>query len=94
MATKDDLLQILLKYDPIGIIFDDNRDEYAPEAESISSRLSENPSQADVKKILIEELQRSFGQRLADKYPDYDQIAAEIHAATYVFTERDTAFTK
>ena len=69
---------LLFRHDPIGINFEDNTDEYEPEARTILPRLRDCHSEADVCRVVHEEFVRWFGPETAKKQEHYAQIAREI----------------
>lgn len=71
----------MFRHDPIGINFEDNIDEYDPEAETIVLRLIDAGTtlSADEIKVLVhEEFVRSFGDGIAGAVERYRGIAVEI----------------
>ena len=74
----DAVSALLFRYDPIGINFDTNSDEYDPEARTILPRLSECQSEADVVRVVVEEFHRWFGDDIRGDNVSYKLIAAEI----------------
>jgi hypothetical protein len=75
----DETVALLFRHDPIGINFDDNSDEYEPEAGTILPRLRHCQSAADVLKVVHEEFVRWFdGVATAGPQERYSQIASEI----------------
>lgn len=83
LDSKDlisEISSILFKYDPIGINFDENTDEYDPEAEAIFSRLTNDITQEDLLNILYEEFVRFFDVSLAGNKNSklYSDITIEI----------------
>lgn len=71
---------ILFRHDPIGINFDDNTDEYDPEAGTILPRLRVNVSLEELTAILHEEFIRWFELDMAGPKDKYSAIAKEILA--------------
>jgi len=57
----------LFAYDPIGINFGSNADEYEPEASTIIPRLHECRSVKDVQAVVHEEFVASFGLEADDR---------------------------
>lgn len=51
---------ILFRYDPVGINFESNTDEYEPEAQTILARLNEANDSVDVRRIADEEFNPWF----------------------------------
>ena len=68
---------ILFECDPIGINFEDNTDEYDPEAGSIIPRLSDCSSEADTRKMIHEEFTRWFSDTAGDENR-YTECARKI----------------
>lgn len=69
---------VLFRCDPVGINFEENGDEYDPEAETILPRLRECHSVADVSRIVREEFVRWFDEDLAGGEERYEEVAREI----------------
>ncbi len=69
---------LLFETDPIGINFEENTDEYRPEAETIALRLSEAASEGDLRRIVHEEFVRWFDEQLAGPEVRYQRIATVI----------------
>jgi len=69
---------ILFRHDPIGISFEDNIDEYDPEAGTILPRLRSGLSAEETTVIVHEELFRWFERETAGSPERYSAIAAEI----------------
>jgi hypothetical protein len=72
---------ILFRHDPIGINFDDNTDEYDPEAGTILTRLRRDLSLEELTSIVHEEFVRWFERGVAGPREKYSAIAAEILTA-------------
>ena len=72
--------EILLRYDPVGIISGDISDEYNPEVSTILPRLKAAHSGNDVHDILYEEFVHWFGADTAGNRdnPTYEDAATEI----------------
>jgi hypothetical protein len=83
-AAYDDafarLAQILFEEDPIGINFEDNVDEYEPEAGTILPRLRHCETVADIQGLLYLEFVRWFGAETAGPPECYRRAAERIHA--------------
>ncbi len=78
----DEALAILFQHDPIGINFETNTDEYAPEAATILPRLAYADSATDLAEIVCEEFEYWFGYSSARVHQaDYDEIAEALWAA-------------
>lgn len=69
---------VLFKYDPIGINFEDNTDEYDPEVGTILPRLSRCNSSIDARKVVFGEFCKWFGPETAGDEMQYDAIAEEL----------------
>ncbi len=83
MMTSNEFLSrevsdILFRHDPIGINFEDNTDEYDPEARTIVDRLGTASSEADARRIVHEEFQRWFSESIAGPQERYLKPTAEI----------------
>ena len=77
----DVVSDVLFKYDPIGINFGTNTDEYDPEVGTILPRLSECDSIEDVRRITHEEFVVWFGADGAGPEENYAEAAEEIWLA-------------
>lgn len=68
----DAVSALLFRYDPIGINFEINPDEYDTETETILPRLKTCHSAEDVQKVLYEEFVRWFGgmARVPERYAE------------------------
>lgn len=69
---------ILFRHDPIGINFEDNTDEYDPEAGTILPRLHRDLFSEQTTAIVHEEFVRWFDRETAGPRERYSAIAAEI----------------
>lgn len=67
----------MFRYDPIGVNFESNTDEYDPEAGTVIPRLSTCTSADDVENVLKEEFSRWFGADIAGR-AQYTALAEEI----------------
>jgi hypothetical protein len=80
-----DISGILFKHDPMGINFEDNMDEYDPEARTIIARLNSAKSGDDVEKIIVEEFDNWFKVDELTPQPvsreGYKKIADEVWEA-------------
>jgi hypothetical protein len=72
------LEELLFRHDPVGIDFEDNTDEYRPEAETITLRLSEPRTEAELVRVIHEEFVRWFGPDTAGPADRYVTIAEEV----------------
>lgn len=84
----EEVEEILFRYDPVGINFGENTDEYDPEVGTILPRLKEVCSEADVHGIVHEEFVRWFGASDAgakDRQP-YKDASREIWLAWLRFS--------
>jgi hypothetical protein len=83
-AAYDDafsrLAQILFEEDPIGINFEDNTDEYEPEAGTILPRLRHCTTVADIQGLLYPEFLRWFDGQTAGPPERYRRAAERISA--------------
>jgi hypothetical protein len=68
---------LLFRHDPVGIVFEHNKDEYAPEAGTILPRLSGCQSPQDVLPVVYEEFLHWFGDAAGPR-ERYVQIASEL----------------
>jgi hypothetical protein len=71
------LERLLFERDPIGIAFGPD-DEYRPEAETITLRLPEAETEADLLRIIHDEFTRWFGESTAGPISRYEGIASDI----------------
>jgi hypothetical protein len=69
---------LLYRHDPIGINFEDNADEYEPEAETILPRLRSCHSAEDVLQVVHAEFVRWFDSATAGPQEHYKEIASEV----------------
>ena len=74
----DSTAALLFRYDPIGIGFDVNPDEYEPEAGTILPRLRHCQSADDVLDVVHEEFVRWFDLRTAGSREHYKELASDI----------------
>jgi hypothetical protein len=77
----DSVAGILFGHDPVGINFEDNTDEYYPEARTILPRLQSCQSVEDVMTVVHQEFCRWFDSDTAGAREDYRQIAEGIWSA-------------
>ena len=68
----------LFEDDPIGINFEENTDEYEPEAGTIIPRLAHAHSAQDVLTIVHEEFCHWFGAEDAGPIQKYNSVASKI----------------
>ena len=68
---------ILFKHDPVGINYEDNTNEYEPEAGTIIPRLVDCSSFMDARKMIHEEFLRWFYDDVGDE-DEYTDVAKEI----------------
>ena len=77
-ALFDDVAAVFFRHDPIGINFDDNTDEYEPEARTILPRLRTCHAAEDVLIVVHEEFQRWFDPEIAGARAKYSTIANDV----------------
>ena len=77
-ALFDGVTELLFKHDPMGVNFEENTDEYDPEAGTIIPRLRGCTSEFDVLKVVYDEFGRWFGPELIKAGPRYEGAAREI----------------
>ena len=79
-ALFDSMAALLYRHDPIGINFDfdDNKDEYEPEAGTILPRMSGCRSVDDVLQVVHEEFVRWFDHGTAGPPEHYEKVASEV----------------
>lgn len=83
-----DIEEILFRYDPVGINFKENTDEYDPEVDTILPRLKDAKSVDDVHDIVYEEFVKWFEQVAGDKNQDsYIRASWEIWGAWQRFSK-------
>ncbi|MGB7061823.1 MAG: hypothetical protein WBF13_05650 [Candidatus Zixiibacteriota bacterium] len=70
--------EVLLKYDPVGIVFEDNLDEYDPELFTILPELKHCKSETEVLELVHKEFVRWFSESTAGAREHYEPIAKEI----------------
>lgn len=69
---------LLFRHDPIGINFEDNTDEYRPEAETITLRRTEARTFSSVRALIHQEFIRWFDET-AGPEAAYEDTARELH---------------
>ena len=69
---------LLFRYDPVGINFEVNPDEYESETGTILPRLRSCECSADVQRVVYQEFSRWFGSDNAGSAEHYAQIAEDI----------------
>ncbi len=74
----DEIAELLFQYDPIGINYGHNTDEYEVETETILPRLSGCRSADDVLQVVHEEFVRWFDSVIAGPRERYAEISREI----------------
>jgi hypothetical protein len=72
---------ILFRYDPAGINFGENTDEYDPEVSTILPRLVRATSHDEVQQIVREEFEHWFGPDSIMREDSLEVIAAEVFEA-------------
>lgn len=78
----------LFNADPIGINFEDNTDEYDPEAGTIIPRLADARTIQDVEVIIHEEFCKWFGPEQAGPQEHYRALAGRIWDVWHAFQQR------
>jgi hypothetical protein len=68
---------LLFRHDPVGIVIEKNKDEYAPEAGTILPRLNACQSEEDVLPIVYEEFLHWFANAAGPR-ERYVQISSEL----------------
>ena len=77
--TKQDILNILNYYNPIGIADKNRLDEYEPEAKMIFKKLSKTSSFKDIENIIYETFVEMFSLSIAKSKRQYfSNIAKDI----------------
>ena len=79
-ALFDEVVAILFRHDPIGINYENNTDEYEPEARTILPRLKTCNSAEDVLTVVHEEFQQWFAPKIAGPREKYSTIANDVWA--------------
>ena len=74
----ESVADILFRHDPVGINFEDNTDEYYPEARTILPRLGDCRSAQDVTTVVHEEFVRWFEPETAGTKENYQLVSEEI----------------
>lgn len=77
-ALFDDIAALLFRADPIGLDFEDNLDEYEPEARTILPRLKTCRSADEALTVVHQEFVRWFDAGTAGPEDHYKHIASEI----------------
>lgn len=77
-ALFESVAALLFDADPVGINFDENTDEYEPEAITILCRLTPSCTLQDVETIVHEEFCHWFGVEDAGSIEKYKPVAASI----------------
>jgi len=70
-----DVAALLFRHDPIGINFEDNTDEFEPEAGTILPRLRDGQSASDVTRVVHEGFERWFSKLDAGPVDRHEGIA-------------------
>lgn len=74
------LAALLFRHDPIHISYEENCQEYAPEAARILARLGDCCTCDDACVVIYQELVRSFGAEAVGAMKDQEQLAGETWA--------------
>jgi hypothetical protein len=77
----DRISELLFAWDPKGINFGDNTDEYEPEVDTILPRLRTCKSAEDVQRVVFEEFCRWFGEDEAGPLAMYERTGHDIWEA-------------
>jgi len=84
----DEALAMLFRHDLIGINFEINEDEYAPEVATILPRLAYADSAAHLSEIICEEFEYWFGAVSSHiQRSSYNDLAEELWAAYEVWLQ-------
>ncbi len=70
--------QCLFEDDPVGINFENNTDEYDPEAATILAKLKDCKSENDVLKVVYTEFCRWFGKETTGSMTRYTKVSSLI----------------
>ena len=81
------LAQILFEEDPIGINFEDNTDEYEPEAGTILPKLRDCETVEQVQFVIYTEFVRWFDVEIAGPPDRYRSAAERIRAEIVLWTK-------
>lgn len=84
----DDLAAYLYEYDPMGLNYGINPDEYEPEVGTILPRVLDAQSAADVVVVVREEFERWFGPPLRIETATYEDLADGIFAIVERYRSR------
>ena len=76
-SLYDATIALLFRHDPVGINFDDNTNEYEPEAGTILPKLQSCRSADDALQEVYGEFLRRFGNSAGSK-ENYERIANEL----------------
>lgn len=77
----NEISAIIFRHDPVAINFEENTDEYDPEAGAILTRLRSDMSVQEATGIVHEEFIRWFSREDAGPREKYSVLAAEILSA-------------
>lgn len=77
----DEISSILFKHDPVGINFQDNTDEYDPEAALVLQRIGSAGTPADLRRIVYAVFMEMFNGCLQGGEESFEAIAQEIWSA-------------
>lgn len=85
----DQTVELFFRHDPIHINFEDNSDEYEPEARTVLPQLHDCKSPEDVRRIVHHEFVRWFDADIAGKEDKYSRIAEELWVLWQKFVARN-----
>ena len=77
----EEVESILFRHDPVGINFEDNTDEYAPEVSTILPKVVRATSRDEVQQVVRDEFERWFGPSTTFREETFEPIAAEVFEA-------------
>lgn len=83
----DAVSEILFRFDPAGINFETNTDEYEPEVGTILPRLKKCDSVGEVRKVIHQEFLRWFDPETAGSEETYEVMAQEIWVAWQTYRQ-------
>ena len=93
-ALFDEVSALLFAADPIGVNFEENTDEYDPEAGTIIPRLRSCDGPEAVCTVVFEEFIRWFTAEIAGPREHYLDVSTRIWAAWQRFQSENAALTK
>lgn len=84
--------RLLFQFDPVRINYEDNLDEYDPEAHDIISRLQNNRECLSTAQICKAVMERWFSEGIARSFDQYAELAMEVDVAWERFKARNYVY--